>query len=335
MIIDLPRFLDAERPLWVELEKMLDAMEIDGSRQMDLQQTQRFNYLYQRVLSDLGRIVTFSSEPETRRYLESLTARAYAEMNESRDKSLRFTMFKWLFSDFPRVFRKYISYFWLSLAVFAAGSLFGAGILAVDPGSRYVLEPFGHAYMTPTQRVKDEESGNSDRFSGEHASFSTALMYNNIHVTFYTFVAGITYGIGTLILLFYNGIGLGAIALDYVNEGQTVFLLGWLLPHGVIEIPASLIAGQAGLLLGRTLMGRGDRHPLRVRFRLVRAELALLVYGSAMMLVWAGIIESFLSQYHKPVLPYSLKITFGLFELVLLVAFLAMAGRRAKPDSTP
>ena len=62
-------------------------------------------------------------------------------------------------------------------------------------------------------------------------------------------------GIGTMLLLFYNGVILGLVAVDYMLAGQTVFLLGWLLPHGVIEIPAVLIAGQGGLVLGRTLIG--------------------------------------------------------------------------------
>ena len=45
------------------------------------------------------------------------------------------------------------------------------------------------------------------------------------------------------------------------------------------------------------------------------------------MLVWAGIVEAFLSQYHQPVLPYDLKIGFGLVELILLAFFFARAGR--------
>ena len=50
-------------------------------------------------------------------------------------------------------------------------------------------------------------------------------------------------------MLFYNGVILGAVAVDYVRAGETKFLLGWLMPHGVIEIPAILIAGQAGFML--------------------------------------------------------------------------------------
>jgi hypothetical protein len=34
------------------------------------------------------------------------------------------------------------------------------------------------------------------------------------------------------------------------------------------------------------------------------------------MLVWAGLVEAFFSQYHAPVLPYELKIGFGVLELL-------------------
>jgi hypothetical protein len=45
------------------------------------------------------------------------------------------------------------------------------------------------------------------------------------------------------------------------------------------------------------------------------------------MLVWAGTIEAFVSQYHQPVLPYALKISFGVCELLVLSGFLGWAGR--------
>ena len=45
------------------------------------------------------------------------------------------------------------------------------------------------------------------------------------------------------------------------------------------------------------------------------------------MLVWAGLIEAFLSQYHEPVIPYFAKIAFGCIELAMLVLFLSRSGR--------
>jgi uncharacterized membrane protein SpoIIM required for sporulation len=129
-------------------------------------------------------------------------------------------------------------------------------------------------------------------------------------------------------MLFYNGVILGAVAFDYARAGYTMFLLGWLMPHGVIEIPAILVAGQASFVLAGALLGRGDRRPRRERLRHATSSVVTLAGGAAVMLVWAGIVESFISQYHRPVLPYEAKIAFGFVELVLLTVFLAYSGRK-------
>jgi uncharacterized membrane protein SpoIIM required for sporulation len=118
-------------------------------------------------------------------------------------------------------------------------------------------------------------------------------------VAILTLALGLTWGIGTLIMLFYNGIILGAVAVDYVMAGQTSFLLGWLLPHGAVEIPAILLAGQAGILLAGALIGWGKPISLRMRLRKISNDLVTLISGVALMLVWAGIIEAFFSQYHE------------------------------------
>jgi len=62
--------------------------------------------------------------------------------------------------------------------------------------------------------------------------------------------------------------------------------------------------------------------------RKISGDLVTLIFGIAIMLTWAGIIEAFFSQYHEPVIPYAVKIGFGLLELILLVLFLAWSGRK-------
>ena len=86
MIIDLQKFSSAEQPFWQELEAILDRIENNPDMEMTLDQVRRFHYLYQRTSSGLSKIATFSAEPALRRYLESLTARAYAEINEKKEK---------------------------------------------------------------------------------------------------------------------------------------------------------------------------------------------------------------------------------------------------------
>jgi len=327
MIIDLQRFIAAERPCWSELERSLDKLEADPNHQMNLDALRRFHLLYERTASDLAKIITFSAEPETRRYLENLVARAYGEIHETRERRTRLHVVRWFFHTLPQTFRQHARAFYLSLAITIAGCSFGGLAILLDPASKAVLMPFPHLQQDPAKRVAEEEKVASDRLAGEKTSFSAFLMTHNIRISILTMALGMSWGVGTVVLLFYNGVILGAVAADYVRAGQVKFLLGWLLPHGVVEIPAILIAGQAGLVLAFALVGWGNRSPLRVRLRIVSGDIVTLIFGVGLLLVWAGIVEAFLSQYHEPVLPYTVKITFGLVELVLLVLFLAKSGK--------
>ena len=332
MIIDLKKFISEERPFWNEFEALLEKAENNPEYRMTLSEVKRFHYLYQRASADLARIGTFSAEPNTRQYLESLVSRAYAEIHENRAKQHRWKPLHWFFFVFPSVFRRNIRAFWLCCAAMLAGCAFGAFLLMVAPETKALLLPFTHLHGDPAERVAEEEQAGEDRLTGSKLYFSSYLMTHNTKVAVFTFCLGITWGIGTLIMLFYNGVILGAVAYDYVSAGQTEFLLGWLLPHGSIEIPAILLAGQAGIVLAGALIGRQQTIPLRMRFRTVSSDIVTLVFGVALMLVWAGIVEAFFSQYHEPVLPYGLKIGFGLIELLLLSYFLGRSGRKRDSD---
>jgi uncharacterized membrane protein SpoIIM required for sporulation len=186
--------------------------------------------------------------------------------------------------------------------------------------------PFGHGQQTPTQRVQKEMEDQGKKISQARGRFSAELMTHNTQVAFFTLGLGMTWGLGTIVMLFYNGVILGAVALDYVVDGQLVFLMGWILPHGSVEIPAILLAGQAGLVLGHALIGWGNRLPRRLRLRAVLPDMVTMAGGVAVLLVWAGIVESFFSQYHEPVVPYALKIAFGVVQLGALTLFLWRGG---------
>ena len=122
------------------------------------------------------------------------------------------------------------------------------------------------------------------------AAFSAQLIRHNIQVSMLAAALGVTFGIGTALLLFENGVLLGAVAVRYTQQGFGLFMTAWLLPHGVFEIPSILIAGQAGFYLARLLLHRREDRNVRHSMR----EWLVLVAGLAMMLVWAGIMEAFL-----------------------------------------
>jgi len=327
VIIDLQKFVAAERAHWHELDEILKKLEADSGFRMDLVQLQHFHRLYERTSSDLAKISTFSSEQEIRGYLESLVSRAYGEIHEAREKSHRFAPGRWFFHHFPATFRRHARFFAFAVALTLLGALFGGFAISMDPEAKEIILPFSHLQGSPSQRVRQEEENAEDRYEGAKTYFSSFLMTHNTQVAITTFALGMTWGIGTIIVLFYNGVILGAVTFDYCLAGETKFLMGWLMPHGVVEIPAILIAGQAGLVLASALIGRGSRHSLQTRLREASGDLVTLIFGVAILLVWAGLVEAFLSQYHEPTIPYWVKIAFGTVELVLLTWFLSSAGR--------
>lgn len=330
MIIDLQKFVTSERAYWTELESTLNVLENDPRRRLPLDQLRRFHYLYERTAAGLAKVNTFASEPETRRYLESLVARAYGEIHETRDRQHRFSPVAWFFQTLPQTFRRHVRAFWLSIGITMIGALFGGFAVAYDPEAKAAILPemFANHLGDPSERVAKEEQNADNPSAGHMSSFSAHLMVNNIGVSIKAMALGMTWGIGTIILLFYNGVILGLVAVDYVLAGQTTFLLGWLLPHGSIELPAVIIGGQAGLMIAGALIGWGQRNTMRARLRAITPDLTTLIFGVGIMLVWAGLVEAFFSQYHEPVLPYAVKIAFGVTELVLLVLFLSRCGRK-------
>jgi uncharacterized membrane protein SpoIIM required for sporulation len=325
VIIDLPRFVETEKVFWDELQKVLHQIETEPGRRMALADIQRLHYLYERCSADLARLHTFSAEPQLQAYLESLVSRAYSEIHETR-APLRIR-WKSLILGFPRAFRRHPGPFRLSLGITLLGCAFGWFVMRQDPQSKAVLMPFSQLMVSPAERVAKEESATIDRLQGAKATFSAELMSNNIRVTMLAMAAGITWGVGTLIVLFSNGVSLGAVAADYIAGGQATFLAAWLLPHGSIEIPAILLGGQAGFILAGALIGWGSQRTRAERFRMVGGDLFAIVAGAATLLVWAGIVEAFVSQYHRPVIPYGFKIGFGICEMAALAAFLGWAGR--------
>jgi uncharacterized membrane protein SpoIIM required for sporulation len=335
MIIDIDKFILGERPYWDELEQMTQQLggKIKGG--LSLEEARRYHYLYERASSDLASVATFTADSETRRYLERLVATAYGDIHEARQRIRRPRIWKWLSQTLPRTFRAEISSFWMACGITLVAAFIGGMLLMVDSGAREVLLPYSHLRISPRERVDQEEiqSAQRDHMAGRKAQGTAWYIVHNTRVSFATMAMGISWGIGTIAMLFINGVLLGAVFVDYIAGGEGLFVFAWLLPHGSVEIPAILIAGQAGLVLGRAMIGWGTRDALGERLRKVSPVLVTLCGAISLLLIWAGVLEANLSQYHEPALPYWLKISIGAAQLTALITYLTFAGRPRRGDT--
>ena len=328
MILDLERFQAQARPRWRDLESLLAVLEARPDRRLNPAEAEQLQELYVRTAADLNRVTHGTLAYELRQYLERLVARAYAELYYAPpERSEIWRPRRWLriFTVFPETFRRQARYFALALLITLLGCTLGGLAVHYDPASVDVLLP-AEDLRNPAQRVHEEEQGQGRHMDSAQteAAFSAQLIRHNIQVSLLAAALGVTFGIGTALLLFENGILLGAVAVRYTQQGFGLFMSAWLLPHGAFEIPSILIAGQAGFYLARLLLRRREDRNVREAMK----EWLVLVAGLAMMLVWAGLMEAFFSQHHAPVLPYGFKIAVAISELVLLTIYLLMVGRR-------
>ncbi|GAB3684607.1 hypothetical protein GCM10028857_13830 [Salinarchaeum chitinilyticum] len=122
---------------------------------------------------------------------------------------------------------------------------------------------------------------------------------NNWSVAAGQSLAGIAVGLPTIVSLAFNGANVGFL---YQLEADPTILLAFIVPHGIIEIPALLLSGALGLHLGRVGWGYafGDVDRDRVADAIDRAFQVLV--GLAVLFVAAAVIEAFVSPYYWRVL---------------------------------
>jgi stage II sporulation protein M len=88
------------------------------------------------------------------------------------------------------------------------------------------------------------------------------LFANNLQACVLLFLGGASFGILTIFIMSLNGIVIGAI-MEMVRRDHTpLFVAAAIVPHGIFEIPAFIIAGALGILLAQSLIaewyGGGD-----------------------------------------------------------------------------
>lgn len=121
------------------------------------------------------------------------------------------------------------------------------------------------------------------------------FMANNLTVAIGTAFAGSAVGVPAATALWFNGLFFG---IYFRLEAHLVELVAFVLPHGVVEIPAILVAGAVGLRLGvvtwRTWSGASSAPDLADALE----EAFWVLVGVGLLLVLAGLIEGFVSPYY-------------------------------------
>lgn len=338
--MDLNRFLLERRPRWQRLARLLDKVDRVSLKGLAPDEVDELFRLYRLASSDLNLAQTRTANPAVLEYLEGLVGRAYSNLvTHERPKPFR-AWRRIMRYRFPAVMRAERRLLAITTLAMMAGVLFGAILTLLDPNVAVVFLPSEHMSESPAERVADlesmEASGNTRvDTASKHALFTTFLFTHNIRVTVLGFALGLTFGIGTIIILFYNGAMLGSLAALYWQDGVMTFFVAWIGPHGAIELPCILFGCTAGLMLGRAQL-RVEGGTTWRQIRDVRPRLVEIMVGTSTLLVLAGLIEGGFSQINEPTLPYKIKIMVAITLFIGLLAYLFVVPveEKANEDET-
>jgi uncharacterized membrane protein SpoIIM required for sporulation len=319
--VDLERFVALRRQRWARLSALLDRAEQGSPLGTDA--LQELLSLYRQACSDLNEARSYTANPELLGRLNDLTGRGYRFVYRGAASSrIKGVVRRFLAFEVPFTFRREKRFVLAAAAALAAGVVVGVTAVAMDRANGQLLVPADFFTESPRERVDKIEAGEERIDTMEKAlSFGASLYTHNIQVSFLAFALGALTIAGGLLLLFYNGVILGAVAGMYFLDGVSTFFLAWVGPHGSLEIPAIVFGGAAGLRAGRALLAPGalsQAAALRASFPSVWR----MMVATALVLVMAGLIEGSFSQFSARTFPYPLKIAVAVLLLGALLSWL-------------
>jgi uncharacterized membrane protein SpoIIM required for sporulation len=289
----------ADRQVQTRLEARLDAAEHAGGR-LSFAEIRDLAHLYRVSSAQLAILRSRGNDPEALRYLNALCVRAYTHLQVNPVKR-EAQVGRFYLARFPATLAATAWLQGVLAMVLLAGALTGATIVAHEPGNIYAAIPSAmypaddleRLVSSPTERAKFLER--KPVAFGIKSIFSASLFVHNTGIGFLAFATGILAGIPTIILVFYNGITLGAFAWIFSRDAGWPIFWAWLLPHAIPELLAIVLCGVAGLLIARAVVAPGRRGVVTALQEAASPALEL-VFASVPLFVVAAAIESFLRQ---------------------------------------
>lgn len=323
------RFRAARGAAWAAFERRVKEIERAGMRRLGSEAILSFAADYRAVAADLARARTYGMDRRTIDRLEAIVGGGHHLLYGARGVT-RIPLGNLLLRELPAAAYRQRMLIAVAALAFLVPGIAGWTMVRTEPELAYATLP-----ATIIERAESgvQQQGEGPGY-GETPSpllpiVASSIIANNVQVALAAFAFGITAGIGTVLLLVFNGLFFGAVMGLFANRGVLEWILTFVAGHGVLELTAIFIAGAGGLLIARAIVAPGDlarREALVIWGR----EALLLVGNATFLLILAGTIEGFLSASDAaPTIKYSVSAT-----SVVLLGLYFLAGRSRSREGT-
>jgi len=318
--MDLRSLVARNRAAWERLESLLRRVRRGDLRSLKPEELRDLGLLHRKVSSDLAAARSLHAESRLVRYLNDLALRSHNAVYRVPRRGVVRTV-SGLRTDIPKAVRRHWGALGAAVVLFFGATLLGAAGAVLDESvATLVLD------ARFVESVRRGDYLETDMFGVVPRSVtSAAYLTNNVSVALNTFAFGVT-GVVPAYLMILNGAVLGIVGVLCGRYGIFLRFVGFVSPHGIIEISAILLAGAGAFTTFDGWLHPGDRS--RVAGLRHGAREGLLIVGAAIpALLVAALVEGFISP--QSVLPVPLRMALGAALGVLLWAWLLTVGRDA------
>lgn len=301
------KFIDQNKEKWSRFEKLA----ADSSNEPE-----ELSDLYMDLTDDLSYAQTFYKRRTVRVYLNQLAQKIFTGVHKQKGESLRKFITVWKTSLPLEIYRSRHS-LTFALIAFLIYCLIGVITTHFNPDFPRIV--MGDAYVNMT--LENIKNGNPLAVyeSPDQTSMFIQITTNNLKVAFMTFAAGFFFTVGTHLLMFSNGVMLGAFQYFFHLKGLliTSFLGIWI--HGAFEISAIVLAGGAGITAGNGWLFPGSYSRLQ-SLQLSTKRGVKIMMSLVPFIIAAGFLESFVTHNYQRLPDWS-KWTLILFSFGVILFF--------------
>ncbi|MFZ1741435.1 MAG: stage II sporulation protein M [Pontixanthobacter sp.] len=311
---------------WQRLEDILKELEKGRLRKLSDEDVLALPALYRMAASSLAVARDTSLDAATLGYLESLVQRAWFQVYGP-----RMGLIAWLRKFLGGNLSRSIQEIWLDICVaffvMVAGTITGWLLVARDVEWYYALVPtqFADARVPGASREVLLDTLKVEQDAQGMSAFAAQLFSNNAGVSIMAFALGFAFGIPSLMLLVHNMAVLGAMLWLYSSQDLTWEFAAWLSVHGTTELFAILLAGAAGMHIGRKMAFPGQKSILASAAE-GGQRAAQVMIGVILMLIFAALLEAFPRQLAGT----EARAIIGVFMLLFWLAYFFGFGRKAR-----
>ncbi|HEX5580134.1 MAG TPA: stage II sporulation protein M [Gemmatimonadaceae bacterium] len=321
---------------WAAFAHLLADAQRRGLESMSEEEVSDFVTRYRELATDLARLRTASrgSETDAVYSLSRLVAGGHNLLYRGR-RVRPAALGRYLMVTVPAEIRRAWRPILLAAVLLFVPAFAGFEATRRSPEATLELVPRGLIDRAETGVVR--RAGGGGYLPEEEASLrgpllASAITTNNLRVTFTAFAGGATAGVLTVFSLVLNGVAaIGAPMGLWARLGILDQILGFVAPHGVLELAAICIAGGGGFLLAAGILLPGALTRREALARQGRRALHLIA-GATLLLLVAGPIEGYVSPL---VWPLAWKAAVSAATTVGLVAWLWAPFGRARAPRAP